>query len=181
MPYLSASVGQQAVISAKVARPQPGHVQGKLRCQALPALRRKNSFFSFMWHMQEVDVGAASFACQVMITCGTLVRACSRRHASRYRLSALLPLAAAYVGAEAGAVPAVSRILLISAMADENNARCRAVNSSRPVHGCRRILCICRCSYPPNLAIVYQYSHQHCCKQQNWRPEHYIIEWYGHE
>ena len=54
MSYLSASVGQQAVISAKVARPQPGHVQGKLRCQTLPALRQPSthSFLSFMWHMQ---------------------------------------------------------------------------------------------------------------------------------
>ena len=40
MSHLPAGVGQQAIISAQVARPQPGHVQGKLRCQTLPALRR---------------------------------------------------------------------------------------------------------------------------------------------
>ena len=52
MSHLSAGVGQQAVVSAQVAHPQPGHVQGELRRQTLPALRRIHSthvHFSFMW------------------------------------------------------------------------------------------------------------------------------------
>lgn len=67
--YLSASVGQQAIISAKVARPQPGHVQGELRCQTLPALHRIKHIQLSQLHVTYARsiVDAVCFACQVMI------------------------------------------------------------------------------------------------------------------
>ena len=58
------------------------------------------------------------------------VQACSSQYT---RCSAARSVMATYVGAEAAAVPAVSPVLLISAVADENYACCRAISPSRPV------------------------------------------------